>query len=443
MVLGDGAPAVAEAPASSGLPARRRFTIVWGAAFLNRPRPQYRVEGLLLRNTLVGLVGPFGSYKSYVALDLALSAASGRPWLGREVAQCPALFISGEGSGGLTDRGRAWALHRGEPFPEAFGMLPEAVQFLQTGDVTALLEEVRALPVPPGLIVVDTLARTMVGGDENSARDMGVYVDGVDQLRQATGATVVVVHHVTKATNKIRGSTALPGALDTIIEVHADGPEDRRTLRLACGKQKDAPPFKTVTLAPTVVQVEDGITNIVFDVTEGVLVGGTHTTGSAALALSLLGGQFGPDGATYTQWKVACKRSGISPSSFDRARDTLVREGQVVQSGGSYIHAFHHHQTTPNGGGGTFPNQPPPPPHSEGVGVKVVGPEVDADVSLFDDGERALRGAGDPPPTGARTSATGHRDLRAVSQGLAPMALTGRTVNETAQYIGDLVSRLN
>jgi hypothetical protein len=37
----------------------------------------------------------------------------------------------------------------------------------------------------PALVVFDTLARSMVGGDENSARDMGQLIDGAEHVRQA------------------------------------------------------------------------------------------------------------------------------------------------------------------------------------------------------------------------------------------------------------------
>jgi RecA-family ATPase len=71
------------------------------------------------------------------------------------------------------------------------------------------------------LAVVDTLARCFVGGEENSARDMGRFVAAADRLRTATGAAALLLHHVSRHGGAIRGSTALPGALDTGIAVEA------------------------------------------------------------------------------------------------------------------------------------------------------------------------------------------------------------------------------
>ena len=40
----------------------------------------------------------------------------------------------------------------------------------------------------------NTMARTLVGGDENSAKDMGEFVSNVENIRRETGACVLVVH---------------------------------------------------------------------------------------------------------------------------------------------------------------------------------------------------------------------------------------------------------
>lgn len=55
------------------------------------------------------IYGPFGSGKSFYTLDLALSVASGLPYLGQyEVAVGPVCYIAAEGGSGLAKRIRAW-----------------------------------------------------------------------------------------------------------------------------------------------------------------------------------------------------------------------------------------------------------------------------------------------------------------------------------------------
>ncbi len=63
----------------------RRFRLVTPQGMKQLPRPEWQVDGVLHRNTLALLAGPEGTFKSFVALDLALSIAGGRPWQGREV----------------------------------------------------------------------------------------------------------------------------------------------------------------------------------------------------------------------------------------------------------------------------------------------------------------------------------------------------------------------
>ena len=74
-----------------------------------------------------------------------------------------------------------------------------------------------------GLIFIDTFARSMPGGDENSAKDVGVVVDALDVVRQASGAAVFALHHSTKEGSSARGLSAYLGACDTELEVSAVG----------------------------------------------------------------------------------------------------------------------------------------------------------------------------------------------------------------------------
>ena len=64
--------------------------------------------------------------------------------------------------------------------------------------IEALLATLKAEGIEPVLIVLDTLARLMVGADENIAKDMGLAIAGIDRLRQETRATVLVIHHTRK-----------------------------------------------------------------------------------------------------------------------------------------------------------------------------------------------------------------------------------------------------
>ena len=97
--------------------------------------------------------------------------------------------------------------------------LPEAVNLLDGVQVERVKHTLAELPEPPALLVVDTMARTMVGGDENSARDVGLFIAALDG--QSVG-TRLVVHHAGKGGDE-RGSSALRGAADVIARVEREG----------------------------------------------------------------------------------------------------------------------------------------------------------------------------------------------------------------------------
>jgi predicted transcriptional regulator len=64
--------------------------------------------------------------------------------------------------------------------------------------------------------VVDTLARSAVGVDENSSMEMGRFIDAIDHMRRDLNCSALIVHHTGK-NGDIRGSTALRGACDSVM----------------------------------------------------------------------------------------------------------------------------------------------------------------------------------------------------------------------------------
>jgi hypothetical protein len=76
----------------------------------------------------------------------------------------------------------------------------------------------------------------------------------VDRLRRVSGATVLIIHHMGRNGEHMRGSTALEGAADTIIQVT----KDDELVAVSCEKQKedrefDDIPFKLVPVGDSVV----------------------------------------------------------------------------------------------------------------------------------------------------------------------------------------------
>lgn len=204
------------------------------------PPPEQLVHELFVRNSLATLYGRPGTGKTFIAMAVSFAIVSGTSFFGRRVRQGPVLYIAGEGTAGLAQRQRAWREACGYPSLDGMHWLPIGVDLLTAAKVTALVrivEEVR-----PVLIVIDTVARSMPGGDENSSADMGSLVAAADRLREASAACVNLVHHSPRDGSTPRGHSALEGAVDTALLVERNGTEFRMTSH----KQKDLPPLEPI-----------------------------------------------------------------------------------------------------------------------------------------------------------------------------------------------------
>jgi AAA domain len=304
-------------------PTKPRFTFLTVDELRSRPAPTWLIEDVMVTGTISVLAGPSASLKSFAALDQALCIATGRPWQGHAVQQGPVVYVSAEGSAGLAKRVQAWELVNNTTAPDAFRILADAPQLLDPNDLVALSEGLGSLPFTPVHIVVDTLARVMVGGDENSARDMGIVVGGIDALRRRLACHVQIVHHTGKSNGSIRGSSALPGALDTIIEAQRDGPY----LTLTCSKQKDSAEFAPMRFETQVVVLnDDGETSLVIQST----ISTNRIIPSHRQVGTILFCTFGDAGATNTSWKKQCAEEGLSRTSYFEAKRTLIERGLVT-----------------------------------------------------------------------------------------------------------------
>jgi len=57
------------------------------------------------------------------------------------------------------------------------------------------------------------------GMDENSSGEASKVLGRVNRIRERTGATVAVVHHMNAGGTKVRGSTAIVANVPNVIEL--------------------------------------------------------------------------------------------------------------------------------------------------------------------------------------------------------------------------------
>lgn len=229
--------AVAEArPAVEQKLKPSRFPLISITEFMARPSPTWIVRDVLPRAELCVVYGEPGSGKTFAVLDLVMAVARGVPWRGKRVKQGKVVYVVAEGRGGFRNRlvstVRAMLDGDASELVGRFDVVDAAPNLLQKDDALDLARSIGKADV----LVIDTLAQTTAGGNENSGEDMGKALAHCKGLHRATGALVVLVHHSGKDASKgARGWSGIKGAADAEIEVLRSG--DARALRLS--KQKD------------------------------------------------------------------------------------------------------------------------------------------------------------------------------------------------------------
>lgn len=209
------------------------------------PEPEWLINKILPATAMTTIYGAPGAAKSFWALDAALSVASGHTFHGAETRAGKVVYSLGEGLRGLKYRIEAWCLAHPtadrELIRENFRVIPKAVQLLDTNEGSALVNTIEDYG-DVSMLIIDTLARALVGGDENSAGDVGRAIAVCDRVRDLCGAATLIVHHTSADGSKARGSTALPGASDAMLKMVKD--DIQHVITVSCTKMKDGEPFK-------------------------------------------------------------------------------------------------------------------------------------------------------------------------------------------------------
>ncbi len=301
---------------------RRRFAFTTLSELAARPKPEMLIGRVLTCAGTSLLTAKHASFKSFFALDMALCVATGTAWQGETVKRGPVVYVAAEGAGGLEKRVRAWMMHHDHSdYPSDFHVLDEPARIADAGVLTPFIEAVSELR--PALIVLDTLARCAVGLDENSARDMGLFVEATRELAAATGAHVLIVHHNNKG-GEFRGSTAIAAAVDTHMSLERNGQGDTATLKFE--KQKDFEELPPLGFTRRIIELNSGGRehSLVFE-RDDTADGGQWTLSNLEQrALESLEQIASAGGVTSSAWKATCEDKGVKGGAFYRCQKRLI-----------------------------------------------------------------------------------------------------------------------
>ena len=250
---------LAGCPAPAGAPI---FSPKSFADLLAMPPKEWLIAQIFGIGDIGMMFGPPGSGKSFIAIDLILAACAGKQWAGRFAVARPltVAYCAGEGVSGLPQRFAAAAQHYGVDDLPNFSFFDSAPQlFMPERGSSATAETIErfiaewqhpqhagaAAPTgrPLDLLIVDTLHSASVGADENSAQDMGRILQAIKSAARELGCAALLIHHSNKAGTGERGSSALRGAMDFMIEVKPAAGK----FAIACAKLKDGAAWKPQT----------------------------------------------------------------------------------------------------------------------------------------------------------------------------------------------------
>lgn len=284
------------------------------------PEPEPLIDNVLDKSSVALLYGKWGSGKSFIAVDWAACVATGKAWQGRPVEQQRVLYLAAEGAHGMKIRTDSWETGWHTQIPDnQFTVLRRAINLTNYAEVRALADLIEWGGY--GLVVIDTLARCMVGADENSAKDCGQVVDALGRLLDSTPdgrGSVVGVHHTGKDGRTFRGSSVFEAGADTVYSVLAEG----RAINLNREKRKDGPITDMHTL-----QIEP------VETTKSCILSlhlGVEKPQRAQALLSTFLHHFSTTGATKTELRVV---SDLSEGTFYRALSDLLQSGDLVNEG--------------------------------------------------------------------------------------------------------------
>ena len=176
---------------------------------------RYLIKDVLAAGQPGGIFGAFKTLKTSLTADLLISLASGTPFLAQFPVAEPGrtLFLSGEsGLSALQSIARRVCTSRGLFLAalENFELSPKLPRLDNAADVRALRRIIR--DKRPVCVAIDPAYLAIRGDDARNLFAMGSLLRPLAEIGDATGCTILVVHHCKRSQNTVRS----PATLDDI-----------------------------------------------------------------------------------------------------------------------------------------------------------------------------------------------------------------------------------
>ena len=300
----------------------------------------FLVDGMIQKSDTVLLTSPAKVGKSFIWANMAMSIATGTPFLGKQTTQSNVLIIDLELRRDVAiDRLTNIANKLGfEKVPENLYLWSLARHTYRLNTIIEVLHS-RLQQLPEiGLIVVDPLyvidrSDAEGGGefDENNAHSVTRLIIELEQLTTEQGSALGLVHHTRKGNlnstdsmDRSSGSSAFSRYPSVIMNVSRHEIDNCGIIEFTTRNFKSPSPICYEMKAPLVLERPD------LDSTKFRRYGnaGISEVVSQDVALKAL-----PNHAVSKQeWFARCRSAGVKESEFLQLVDEMLSSGLVIET---------------------------------------------------------------------------------------------------------------
>lgn len=215
----------------------------------------------LWTESAVGVIGGVPKQgKTWIALDMAVSVASGTPCLGRFAVPRPGpvlIYTAEDPEYAVRERLAGLCACRGIPLSDlAVHVIREPAIHLDRPVERARLRQT-VLEVRPRAVILDPLVRVYGNVDENSAAEVSSFLAYLRALQREMDVAVVVVHHAKKAAaahqaagQSLRGSGDLYAWVDSLLYLRKHKGQLEVVVEHRSAPSKDPIPIALVKAPP-------------------------------------------------------------------------------------------------------------------------------------------------------------------------------------------------
>ncbi len=267
------------------------------------PAPKYLVRPVIAEGDHGMFAAEFKAGKTWAMADLAVSVASGTPWLGAFDVESPGPVLLFAGEGGprkIVRRFRAVCESRGiDPASLPIRVSVRVPHLTSDAAMALVADEIEKHR--PVLVIVDPLYLAARGAQGSSLYEMGANLEGIQVVCQRYGAALLIAHHWNK-TGEGRGAKRMSGAgpdawgrvliSAVVVSRHTDRETQGSAVVLELDFQGDEIP-ETTTRIRRRVWVDDpndlaSPMHYAIEVMDGGGLGGTDVDGLAPSARRVL-----------------------------------------------------------------------------------------------------------------------------------------------------------